>query len=238
MISTDGDGDRPLLGDEDGTYFRGDTLGILAAKALQASHVVTPVSSNGALELSDWFASAVRTRIGSPHVISAMQQADQPGNRVVGFEANGGFLTQSALVSPWNGNKLSPLATRDSVLPVLSVIALAKQMRLALSQLSRILPDRITASDRLVNTEREKSLRLIEALKTNPLDAARLNTDGAALADSDETDGLRMTFANQDVVHIRPSGNAPELRIYVESSSDERAAQLLQHARRTVAEMV
>ena len=30
-----------------------------------------------------------------------------------------------------------------------------------------------------------------------------------------------MTFANDDVVHIRPSGNAPELRIYVEGANEE-----------------
>ncbi|MBU2023279.1 MAG: phosphomannomutase, partial [Gammaproteobacteria bacterium] len=34
----------------------------------------------------------------------------------------------------------------------------------------------------------------------------------------DETDGLRMTLNSGDIVHLRPSGNAPELRCYVESS--------------------
>jgi len=238
LISTDGDGDRPLLADETGGYFRGDTLGILAAKALQASHVVTPVSSNGALEKTDWFSAIMRTQIGSPHVIKAMQQADGISNKVVGFEANGGFLSQSRLVSPWNNATLSPLPTRDSVLPILSVIALARQMRLALSQLNRILPKRMTASDRLEHTARERSLALIQDLKENPSRAAKLNMDGAAISSTDETDGMRMTFVNDDVVHIRPSGNAPELRIYVESSSEGRAATLLQHACKTVAELV
>ena len=238
LVSTDGDGDRPLLADETGTYFRGDTLGILAAKALQASHVVTPVSSNGALEKTKWFASIERTKIGSPHVISAMQYADRPRNRVVGFEANGGFLTQSRLQSPWNDQFLSPLPTRDSVLPVLSVIALARQMRLALSQLHRLLPNRVTASDRLEHTERERSLALIAKLTADPAAASKLNLDGAEVASTDVTDGLRMTYANDDIVHIRPSGNAPELRVYVESSDDERASNLLQHARDNVATLV
>ncbi|NKB54060.1 MAG: phosphomannomutase [Rhizobiaceae bacterium] len=238
LISTDGDGDRPLLADETGTYFRGDTLGILAAKALQSSHVVTPVSSNGALEKTGWFATILRTRIGSPHVIAAMQEVDKPDNRVVGFEANGGFLSHSRLSSPWNGVVLSALPTRDSVLPVLCVIALARQMKMALSQLHQILPCRITASDRLVDTAREKSTALIESLGSDPVRCAVLNCDGAALVSKDETDGLRMTFDNEDVVHIRPSGNAPELRVYVESSSNERATELLKHARDTVAAML
>lgn len=238
LISTDGDGDRPLLADETGAYFRGDSLGILAANALRASHVVTPVSSNSAVEKTGWFSTVLRTKIGSPHVISAMQRAATIDNRVVGFEANGGFLSQSHLKSPWNDKILTPLPTRDSVLPILSVIALAKQMRLALSQLHRILPSRMTASDRLVDTQREKSLLLIKLLKSDPGVAATLNTETSDLAGTDETDGLRMTFANDDVVHIRPSGNAPELRIYVESSSEDRAAILLQHASKTITVLV
>jgi phosphomannomutase len=36
-------------------------------------------------------------------------------------------------------------------------------------------------------------------------------------------DGLRIVFANGDVAHVRPSGNAPQLRIYAMASSEERA---------------
>ena len=40
---------------------------------------------------------------------------------------------------------------------------------------------------------------------------------------TNQTDGLRATFANGDIVHLRPSGNAPELRCYAEADSAERA---------------
>ncbi|MDF3625661.1 hypothetical protein [Brytella acorum] len=43
----------------------------------------------------------------------------------------------------------------------------------------------------------------------------------------DETDGVRMTFARNEIVHLRPSGNAPELRVYVEADTPARAAELL-----------
>ena len=39
----------------------------------------------------------------------------------------------------------------------------------------------------------------------------------------DQTDGLRITFENDEVIHLRPSGNAPELRCYNEAASPERA---------------
>ncbi|MBL4637747.1 MAG: hypothetical protein JKY76_00125 [Proteobacteria bacterium] len=42
----------------------------------------------------------------------------------------------------------------------------------------------------------------------------------------DATDGIRITFENDDVVHLRPSGNAPELRCYTEAASEKRAMEL------------
>ena len=39
-------------------------------------------------------------------------------------------------------------------------------------------------------------------------------------------DGLRITFASEEVVHLRPSGNAPELRCYTEAGSEARAVEL------------
>jgi phosphomannomutase len=35
----------------------------------------------------------------------------------------------------------------------------------------------------------------------------------------DQTDGLRMTFQDGRIVHLRPSGNAPECRLYAEAES-------------------
>ena len=36
-------------------------------------------------------------------------------------------------------------------------------------------------------------------------------------------DGVRVYFKNGDIAHIRPSGNAPQLRIYAVANSQERA---------------
>ncbi len=44
IVSTDGDGDRPLIGDEKGAWLRGDVIGILCARYLTANVIVTPVS--------------------------------------------------------------------------------------------------------------------------------------------------------------------------------------------------
>ncbi len=42
----------------------------------------------------------------------------------------------------------------------------------------------------------------------------------------DYTDGVRVIFHNNDVAHLRPSGNADELRIYVVSDSEKRAEEM------------
>jgi phosphomannomutase len=47
---------------------------------------------------------------------------------------------------------------------------------------------------------------------------------------SDTTDGLRLYFDNGDIAHIRPSGNAPQLRIYAVASTDARANEIVRHA--------
>ncbi len=43
------------------------------------------------------------------------------------------------------------------------------------------------------------------------------------IEDVNYLDGVRITFDNGEVVHIRPSGNADELRIYAVADSQERA---------------
>jgi phosphomannomutase len=42
----------------------------------------------------------------------------------------------------------------------------------------------------------------------------------------DITDGLRSTFADGDIVHLRASGNAPEFRCYAEASTLDAAKSL------------
>ncbi len=96
IVSADGDSDRPLVSDEHGNWLRGDIAGILCAKFLEADSISTPVSCNTAVEKCGWFREIRRTRIGSPFVVASMMEATAAGaKRVVGYEANGGFLLNS-----------------------------------------------------------------------------------------------------------------------------------------------
>lgn len=226
VVSTDGDGDRPWVCDEHGRFMRGDILCTLLAQWLGASHVVTPVSSNTAVELSGRFASTLRTRIGSPYVIEAMQAMQAQGqNGIVGFEANGGFLLQSPL------RGLSPLPTRDSTLPIVAILAMACEHGVPLSALPQQLPARFTQSGRIQGVATAASQAFIAHLSQDPVALAGFTAfTGSSPAQNNHTDGLRIGLANGDVLHLRPSGNAPELRCYTESATPEQAQALLNQA--------
>jgi phosphomannomutase len=223
VVSTDGDGDRPWVCDEQGRFMRGDVLGTLTAMWLDVKTVVTPVSSNTALEKSGRFEHTHRTRIGSPYVIEAMQTLQAQGHSsVAGFEANGGFLLQTTQKG------LQPLPTRDSTLPILAVLAMAQQNNQPLSALPGLLPQRFTQSDRIQNLPTAQSQQLIAQLAQDPnaLDLF-VKYIKSKVQKIDQTDGLRVTLDNQDVIHLRPSGNAPELRCYTEAGTPEQAQHLL-----------
>ena len=225
LVSTDGDGDRPLVGDEQGNWLRGDVTGIMTARFLNADTVVTPVSSNTALEKSGWFQNVVRTRIGSPYVVEAMRQArDRRGGCVVGYEANGGFLT---MTQQWiGGRQLDALPTRDAVIVALAVLLLARQQRVPVSRLDTLLPARFTASDRLKDFATDLSRAHIDRLAAGEDAIVEQFPMLGPVDHVDRTDGLRISFTNGEVVHLRPSGNAPELRCYTEADSAERARAL------------
>jgi phosphomannomutase len=226
LASTDGDADRPLLVDEEGKVVRGDVLGILVSDFLGADSVSTPVSCNTALEKSGRFANVTRTRIGSPYVVEAMDRAVDAGRKnVVGYEANGGYLTASDITDPETGAVLPALPTRDAALPIIAALLSAKRNSKKLSELVSDLPPRHTASGLLRGFPNDQGKALV----------AKFQEAGEAFADEvfsssfgdvetmDFTDGARITFASGDIVHVRPSGNAPEFRVYTESSTEETA---------------
>ncbi|HEV7718915.1 MAG TPA: phosphomannomutase [Arsenicitalea sp.] len=225
LVSTDGDADRPLLADDTGAFIRGDVVGILTAKYLGADVVVTPVTSNSSIESTGYFARTLRTKVGSPFVIAGISAARVTGGKVVvGFEANGGVLLGSNVEV--NGADIVALPTRDAVLPILAVLGAARAEGLALSQLVATLPPRFARSDRLEHVPFERSAALIRNLG-DPTFAGHFLAEAGQVDEVSDIDGLRFVLRCGDVVHYRPSGNAPELRCYTEASSAERAEELL-----------
>jgi phosphomannomutase len=218
-------------------FFGGDLVGMIVADYLRADAVVVPISCNDAIDrgpLSDVLEP--KTRIGSPFVIAGMQAATAKGRRAVcGWEANGGFLLGSDIAR--HGRTLTALATRDAFLPILGVLFAAVERDLPVAALFAELPKRFSRAGLLKNFPREAGLAIVQRLSpsgdNDPGVHARIATDLArvftrargftSVARLNYTDGVRIIFSNNDVAHIRPSGNADELRIYAAADTQARA---------------
>jgi phosphomannomutase len=230
IVSTDGDSDRPLiLGVNPVTgqahFFGGDLVGMVVAEYLQADAVVVPISCNDAVDRGA-LAGIVepKTRIGSPFVIAGMQEARRQGKqRICGWEANGGFLTGSDIER--DGVTLRALPTRDAILPILATLFAAAGKGLSLVDLFALLPKRFSRAALLEQFPRAAGLKLVKFLSPGS-DLARFFTPAMGfgkISHVDYTDGVRVLFENGDVAHVRPSGNADELRIYAVADTQDRA---------------
>ncbi len=171
---------------------------------------------------------------------------------VAGYEANGGFLLQTDLTREFklgDGSSvkrtLKALPTRDALLPMIAVMVMVREQKMCVVDLLRKLPKRFTVSDRLKEFPtdiskaklaeiREQKLgeKLFGALTAKPSKFQK-GADGKPAAFQgkivgiNEVDGYRMEFDSGDIVHLRPSGNAPEFRCYVETEAKDRSAELL-----------
>ena len=286
IVSTDGDSDRPLvtavlpgneavLGDSRVRFLPGDMLGVVVAEYLRADTAAVPISANDAVErrLKERKIILEKTKIGSPYVVAALDDLRAAGKeqRIVGWEANGGFLTGSDI--ELNGGVLTALPTRDALLPILANLFAAAEQGLSLAALWDRLPARFgragllddfpVAASQAILAQLVPAGAAIEVEFSGAgavVDCSR--ADGirvalAALAVKDwqrcqstlrrffttdfgfddivrinVLDGVRIYFRNGDIAHIRPSGNAPQLRIYAVSDAQARADQIVDYALR------
>ena len=225
IISADGDGDRPLLADEHGAPLRGDLLGLITANFLKADVVVTPVTSNSGIESSGDF-DVVRTKVGSPFVIAGMDEALAAGKKgIIGFEANGGFLTASPF--EFSGKTISPLPTRDCFLPLLAALKLVADQKKPLSEIAAAYKLPVAAADRLQDFPQEKSAAIMDHLRSSRANLEAFLAPVGTVKDTSDIDGLRVTLTDGSTIHFRPSGNAPEMRCYVEAANEDEAKALL-----------
>ena len=265
IVSTDGDSDRPLVtavlpaaeADARGRRVRflsGDLLGIVVAEYLKADAAVVPISANDAVErrMRERGVFLRKSKIGSPYVVAALDEIHRAGTcaRIVGWEANGGFLTASdiALAS----GTLAALPTRDATLPILANLFAAAEQRIGLAALWSRLPARfgragliddvpvlvskamlaqVMPTDDTVEADFGQSPAPSDAWQKSKATLSRFFTPALGFDDIvriNVLDGVRVSFENGDVAHVRPSGNAPQLRIYANSDTQARADQIVE----------
>jgi phosphomannomutase len=238
IVSTDGDSDRPFVIDENGIFHRGDELGAVVAKWLDADFAAIPVSSSDAVDqyLSNNSVEYRHTRIGSPYVIVAMEEAVREGKaKAVGWEVNGGFLLAQDFTI--NGNTLTSLPTRDAFLPILIALVSAAEQGKPISGIFSELPPRFTQAGLIDNFSVEVSRAILESFAEDTdesrakLEKYFVGTAGfGRITKINSLDGIRIFFDNGDIAHLRPSGNAPQLRTYSVADSQARADEIVRLA--------
>ena len=258
VVSMDGDSDRPLLlgiERESGKarFFGGDLVGMITAQFLGPDAIVVPISCNDALDRCALSAALEpKTRIGSPYVIDGMRVAWEKGRKAIcGWEANGGFLTGSDFSR--DGRVLPALPTRDAILPLLCCLLQSVEKKVGLVELFESLPARYSKAGLLQGIP--NSIGRVVVRSYSPQDAAMVDVTFddqtapelvairtklgaffsaaagfAPIVHLNYTDGVRIGFANGDIAHFRPSGNADEFRIYAVADSRERAAAIVDAA--------
>ena len=116
------------------------------------------------------------------------------------------------------------------MLPIVVLLGVAAQRGITLSALMANLPARYTVSDRLQSIPSVVSALWLANWQGSPEALCIIDSALEKVSQLDTTDGLRVIFQNGEVIHLRASGNAPELRCYVESGELKRAKQLLRQA--------
>ncbi|MFQ5561457.1 MAG: hypothetical protein ACE5FU_12865, partial [Nitrospinota bacterium] len=184
------------------------------------------------------------------------------------------FLTGS----DWEreGVHLSSLPTRDAVLPIVSVLHLAKMRKIPLSELfSTSFENRFSHSDIVDNTTpgmesytADIGKEIIQTLSPGDKSITQLDfqRDSCTVHRENQQlekvsrdtslafqeirqrissvfgpsegfgevgsinfiDGVRVTFTNNETLHLRPSGNAPEFRTYGLATTRERAEEIVE----------
>ena len=118
-----------------------------------------------------------------------------------------------------NDTVIHALPTRDALLPAIMLLSLSIEKRCDISVLVANLPQRFTESDRIQNFATQDSQALLARLAIDPTPLLTAMALTESVTAQNTIDGLRLTLSNGDIVHLRPSGNAPELRCYAESNN-------------------
>ncbi|MEM4321264.1 MAG: phosphoglucosamine mutase [Candidatus Nitrosocaldus sp.] len=202
-VAYDGDGDRSIFCDEQGNIYTGDRSGALLVEHVLAKevqgvgvnvNVVTPVNSSMLIDIvaTKYGAKVIKTRVGSVEVSREMVRA----SALVGLEENGGFMYAKHI------------PVRDGAMSTaLMLEALASRGE----PLSRIMSSykRFYQYKTKFPCSREQASRVIDALRDKSLRVESI-------------DGVKIWVDDESWIMVRQSGTEPIMRLYAESSDEQR----------------
>jgi phosphomannomutase/phosphoglucomutase len=199
-VAFDGDGDRVVFCDENGTLYTGDRSGALLLEYILSKRrdqkVVTTVATSNIVEhvVTKHGSALFKIRVGSVDVTEKMLK----DGAIAGLEENGGFFY------------LPHQPVRDGGMTSSLMLDALAHWGVSFSAAMKMLP---------LYYQRKGKLACPNHLKAAILDVVKEGADGKV----DLTDGVRIDFEDGSWVIVRPSGTEPLVRVFSESTDERRA---------------
>lgn len=198
-IAYDYDGDRAVFVDELGNAIPGDYTGTLIARETPGENIVTTFATS---QVIDKIGKHIfRTKIGSPYVASGIKEFDA----VFGFESNGGCFFPDVMLS------------RDGGSTTIKFLNILNMQNLPLSAFVGTLPKYYLYKTKVDCPFNKADVILAEVKK---------QMTGIKI---EEIDGVKIWPTNDSWILFRSSKNAPEFRVFAESTSQTDAENLAQN---------
>jgi len=197
-VAQDGDADRAIFIDENGTYLWGDKTLSLAGKYVTKSKKggisVTPVTTSTCFEeiIRESGGEVAYTKVGSPIVAKFMKEK----KAIFGGEENGGLIFPELHYC------------RDSSMSIAKILEIIAKEKKPLSELISEIPNYEMYKTKINCPNNIKELVMKEL--------AELVKDNNEVLKIDKTDGIKL-FLKEGWVLMRPSGTEPIFRVYIES---------------------
>jgi phosphomannomutase/phosphoglucomutase len=205
-VGLDGDADRAIFVDENGSYLWGDKSLSLVGKYItqktKGGITVTPVTTSTCFEdvIRQNHGTVIYTKVGSPIVADVMKK----NHAVFGGEENGGLIFPKLQFC------------RDSAMSLATLLEILTVEQRPLSALIAEIPSYEMYKTKIPcpNEKKENVMnQLADQMKNN-----------REITSIDRTDGLKL-YRKDGWILMRPSGTEPVFRVYAQSKEKHQAEQ-------------
>ncbi|HKM60540.1 MAG TPA: phosphoglucosamine mutase [Candidatus Bathyarchaeia archaeon] len=204
-VAFDGDADRSIFADHNGTIYWGDKTFAIVIKHFLAKNpgakIVTPVSSSTLIKdtVEAYKGDLIWTKVGSVTVSQKMKEV----HAKLGGEENGGIF-----YGPHQ-------AVRDGAMTTALLLDIMAQTGKSLSALVAEQPQYFLEKGKIECPDDKKEVLLKKILEQ--VKGENIST----------IDGVKIWFSDNSAILIRPSGTEPVFRLYAEAKNPEKALKLV-----------
>ncbi len=205
-VAFDGDADRSIFTDGNGTIYWGDKTFAVVIKQYLLKHpgakIVTPVSSSTLIKdtVETYKGKLIWTKVGSVTVSQTMKAE----NADLGGEENGGIFYRPHQ------------AVRDGAMTTVLLLNIMAETGKSLEQLVAEQPQYFIEKGKIDCSDDKKAIlqqKIYEQVKKENVSTI---------------DGVKIWFSDASAILIRPSGTEPVFRLYAEAKNQQKALQLVE----------